>query len=157
MACPMILKLPTARFATTLVHAAVVMLAWMDKYPLIMRSVSRPGLVSADFLREYDRASYHFNWLVGIQAVVFMLEFAGMFSGHAFLQPGFNTIAAVSHFCGAFFGMWCVLEAWAWKSMIVLCIAFHAPVGLAELWFNLDHVFFKSRMLRRIEIRLPGQ
>ena len=143
------------RFTLTLAHFAAVVLAWMDKYPLIMRSISGPGLLDEDFLREYDNASYYFNWLVGIQVATFTFEFVGMVSGHAFLHPGFNTMAAVAHFCGAFFVVWCVLEAWAWQAMIALCIVFHAPVGLAECIFILDHIFFKSRMLRRIEILLP--
>ena len=144
------------RFALTLAHFSAVVLAWMDKYPLIIRSISRAGLLDDEFLREYDKASYYFNWLVGIQVATFMFEFAGMVSGHAFLQPGFNTVAAVAHFCGALFVIWCVLEAWSWQAMVALCIIFHAPVGLAECVHILDHIFFKSRMLRRIEILLPS-
>ena len=50
----------------------------------------------------------------------------------AFLHSGFNTVAAVAHFCGALFVIWCVLEAWSWQAMVALCIIFHAPVGFAH-------------------------
>lgn len=149
------LPVTKARFLATLIHFIGMVICWADSYSLLIKSIGRPGISEKQFNREYASAQFSFQWLCGISILLFGIEFFGMFLGHCFTMPKFNLYSTVSHTLGAFYTTWCILEAWRYESVFYIFFLFHLLPALLELIFSVDHILFKSRILSRVEIRLP--
>ena len=145
----------SVRFITVMAHLfALVVLSLEKEYCLMSALRAQRFKTSTEYRSEYLTQETWFDFLLGLSYLCAGAELLSLWSGNALVHTGFGLVSSVFNAFGSLVVLWFAMEAWRADAYIWVFACFSAITGGVAFLHNVNHLFFKSTIVRRLDIRI---
>ena len=143
------------RFITVMSHVfALVVLSLEKVYCLESALRAKRFKTDTAYRSDYITQETWFDFLLGLSYLCAGAELLSLWAGNALVHPGFGLVSSVFNALGTLVVLWFAMEAWRADAYIWVFVIFSAFTGGVSFIHNADHLFFKSTIVRRLDIRI---
>ena len=161
MARARVTHLLSLRFVLIVLHVVAVFAVSHDRFFSITQTlrdeVPRGRTIEEsmdDLLVKYTQLNSRFKWYLSGMFASTGIELWGMFLGHCVFHNGLNLASILFHAWGVLFTLWMAAEAWTIESFTWIWVAFSLLPAIFASGYIVDHVFYKSTLVRRLDINI---